>query len=134
MIAFLHPSRFCASFGSSWCCFISLRTLSIHSVLTYLDVSSSHLHRCYLLCNVRLFSVHPLSLGLPRDIFLPPSSLLVALQRSIILCPSTQSWPTSRSLPPTFIVVSCFATFDYSLSIHSVLAYLEISSSHLHRC
>ena len=30
MIAFLHPSRFCASFGSSGCCFKSLRTRSIH--------------------------------------------------------------------------------------------------------
>ena len=29
-IAFLHASRFCASFGSSWCCLKSLRTLSIH--------------------------------------------------------------------------------------------------------
>ena len=53
MIAFLHPSRLCASFGSSWCCLKSLSTRSIH-----------------------------LSLGLPRGIF-----------------------------PPTFIVVTCFATF-----------------------
>ena len=30
MIPFLHPSRFCASFGSSWCCYKSLRTRSIH--------------------------------------------------------------------------------------------------------
>ena len=30
MIAFLHASRFCASFGSRWCSFISLRILSIH--------------------------------------------------------------------------------------------------------
>ena len=45
-----------------------------------------------------------------------------------------QYGPSSRSLPPTFIVVTFFATFDCSLSIHSVLAYLEISSSHLHRC
>ncbi len=30
MIAFLHASRFCASFGSSWCCLKSLRTQSIH--------------------------------------------------------------------------------------------------------
>ena len=53
MIAFFHPSRFCASSGSSWCCLRSLHTLSIH-----------------------------LSLGLPRGLF-----------------------------PPTFIVVTCFATF-----------------------
>ena len=59
MIAFLHASRFCASFGSSWCCLKSLRTLSIH-----------------------------LSLGLPRGLF-----------------------------PPTFIVVTCFATFVSSLLI-----------------
>ncbi len=30
MIAFRHPSRFWASFGSSSCCFRSLRTRSIH--------------------------------------------------------------------------------------------------------
>ena len=59
MIAFLNPSRICASFGSSWCCFRSLRTRSIH-----------------------------LSLGLPRGIF-----------------------------PPNLIVVTCFATFVYSLLI-----------------
>ena len=59
MIAFRHPSRFWASFGSSWCCFRSLRTRSIH-----------------------------LSLGLPRGLF-----------------------------PPTFIVVTCFATFVSSLLI-----------------
>ena len=47
MTAFLHASRFCASFGSSWCCFKSLRTLSIH-----------------------------LSLGLPRGLF-PPTSIVV---------------------------------------------------------
>ena len=54
MIAFLHPSPFCASFRSSWCCFRSLRTRPIH-----------------------------LSVGLPRGLF-----------------------------PPTFIVVTCFATFE----------------------
>ena len=32
MIAFLHVSRFCASFRSSWCCFKWLRTLSIHII------------------------------------------------------------------------------------------------------
>ena len=42
MIAFLQASRFCASFGSSWCCLKSLCTLSIH-----------------------------LSLGLPRGLFSP---------------------------------------------------------------
>ena len=30
MSAFLHAYRFYASFGSSWCCLKSLRTLSIH--------------------------------------------------------------------------------------------------------
>ena len=30
MTAFLHASLFCANFGSSWCSFILLRTLSIH--------------------------------------------------------------------------------------------------------
>ena len=59
MIAFRHPSRFWASFGSSWCCFRSLRTRSIHH-----------------------------SLSLPRGLF-----------------------------PPTFIVVTCFATFVSSLLI-----------------
>ena len=59
MTAFLHDSRFCASSGSSLCCFRSLRTLSTH-----------------------------LSLGLPRGLF-----------------------------PPTFIVVTCFATFVSSLLI-----------------
>ena len=58
-MAFRHPSQFCVSFGSSWCCFESLRTRSIH-----------------------------LSLGLPRGLF-----------------------------PPTFIVVTCFATFVSSLLI-----------------
>ena len=59
MIAFRDPSRFWASFGSSWCCFRSFRTRSIH-----------------------------LSLGLPRGLF-----------------------------PPTFIIVTCFATFVSSLHI-----------------
>ena len=59
MIAFLHPSRFCARFGSSLCCFRSLRTRPTH-----------------------------LSLGLPRGLF-----------------------------QPTFIVVTCFATFVSSLLI-----------------
>ena len=59
MIVFFHPSRFCASSGSSWCCLKSLRTLSIH-----------------------------LSMGLPRGLF-----------------------------PPTFIVVTLFATFVSSLLI-----------------
>ena len=48
MIAFRHPSRFCASFGSSWCCLRSLRTRSVH-----------------------------LSLGLPRGLF-PPTFIVVA--------------------------------------------------------
>ena len=56
MIAFLHPSLSCASFGSTWCCFRSLLTQSIH-----------------------------LSMGLPRGIFLPPLSMLLALQRSCLL-------------------------------------------------
>ena len=47
IIAFLHPSRFCARFGWSWCCFNSLRTRSIH-----------------------------LSLGLPRGLF-PPTFIVV---------------------------------------------------------
>ena len=59
MTAFLHASRFCASFGSSWCRLKSLRTLSIH-----------------------------ISMGLPRGLF-----------------------------PPTFIVVTCFATVVPSLLI-----------------
>ena len=59
MTAFHRVSLFCASFGSTWCCFKSIRTLSIH-----------------------------LSPGLPGGIF-----------------------------PPTFIVVTCFATFVFSLLI-----------------
>ena len=47
MIAFFHPSRFCARSGSSWCCLRSLRTLSIH-----------------------------LSLGLPRGLF-PPTFIVI---------------------------------------------------------
>ena len=46
-LPFTHASRFSASFGSSWCCLKSLRTLSIH-----------------------------LSLGLPRGIF-PPTFIVV---------------------------------------------------------
>ena len=47
MIAFRHPSRFCVSFGSSWCCFRSLRTRFIQ-----------------------------LSQGLSRDLF-PPTVIVV---------------------------------------------------------
>ena len=41
----------------------------------------------------------------------------VVSYRSALCPPTTQSWPTSRSLPPTFIVVTCFATFVPSLLI-----------------
>ena len=53
MTAFVQTSLFCASFGSSWCCFKSLHTLSIH-----------------------------LSLGLPQGLFPPRSSWLLPLQYS----------------------------------------------------
>ena len=48
MTSFLHPSRFCASFGLSWCCLKSFRSLSIH-----------------------------LSLGLPRGGLFPPTFIVV---------------------------------------------------------
>ena len=50
MTAFLHASRFCASFGSSRCCLKSLRTLSIH-----------------------------LSLGLPRGLFPPTFNVVTSI-------------------------------------------------------
>ena len=58
MIAFRHPSRFWASFGSSSCCFRSLRTRSIHLSLGLpRDLPpSSLLH--VLLRSFRLFSSH----------------------------------------------------------------------------
>ena len=56
MTAFLHAYLFRASFGSSWCSFISLRNLSIHLIL-----------------------------GLPRGLFLPSSSVLLTLQHSCLL-------------------------------------------------
>ena len=58
MTAFLHSSVFCASFGSSWWSFISLRTLSIH-----------------------------LSLGLPRGLF-PPTFIVVNFLCNILVVSS----------------------------------------------
>ena len=74
MIAFRHPSLFCVSFGSSWCCLRSLRTRSNH-----------------------------LSLGLPRGLF-----------------------------PPTFIVVTCLATFVSSLLITWPYHERRFSPRHKH--
>ena len=69
MIALLHPSLIWASFGSSWCCFRSLCTRSIHLSLGYSSRSlPSLLHCCNMLCNVRVFSSH--HMVIPRKAFL----------------------------------------------------------------
>ena len=57
MTAFLHASRFCASFGSSWCCLRSLCTRSIH-----------------------------LNMGLPRGLF-PPTVIVVTCIAPFVLSP-----------------------------------------------
>ena len=100
MIAFLHTSRFCARFASSWCCFKS----APHSVRPPQSRPSSrslpsHLHCCYLLCNVRVFSSHHMAIherrfwvtyvviGLTIALLLKCSFLI----RSFLFCPESIS-------------------------------------------
>ena len=98
MIAFFHPSRFCARSESSWCCLRSLRTLSI-----------------------------PLSLGLPRGLFPPTfivitcfvtfvSSLLITWPRKAFLCDICGDWFYHCVAPELFISDSVFPCFPLNPS------------------
>ena len=87
MIAFLQASRFCASFGSSWRCFISLSTLSNHLSLGLprglFPPLPSHLHLCYFICNMCFFSSH--YMAIPRKAFLGDIYVVIDLTIASLL-------------------------------------------------
>ena len=99
MTEFLHATRFCASFRLSWCCFKSLRTLSIH-------LSLGLPRGLFPPTSLHTLSIH-LSLGLPQGLFPPTSLRTLSIHLSLGL---------PRGLfPPTVIAVTSFATFLSSL-------------------
>ena len=70
MIAFLHASRFCARFGSRCMVVFQLAQHTVHPSQSGPSSRSlpSHLHCCYLLCNMCFFSSH--YMAIPREAFL----------------------------------------------------------------